>query len=83
MLRISKDSMPPGLNNLTTYTLLDEECSCRFGFSAKEIKSLFQRSHLSIDFEQVKNWYNGYKVGNLVMYNPLVDHLLYLYIGTF
>ncbi|WP_419241281.1 AAA family ATPase [Cardinium endosymbiont of Nabis limbatus] len=70
ILRVSKDSMLSGLNNLETYTLLDEEYSSRFGFSEDEVSSLFKGQSLSTSMEEVRNWYNGYKVDNLVMYNP-------------
>ncbi|TSJ80742.1 MAG: ATP-binding protein [Candidatus Cardinium sp.] len=70
ILRISKDSMLSGLNNLETYTLLDEEYSAHFGFSEMEVSALFKAKDLSASMQEVRNWYNGYKVGNLVMYNP-------------
>ncbi|WP_419241368.1 AAA family ATPase [Cardinium endosymbiont of Nabis limbatus] len=70
ILRISKDSMLSGLNNLETYTLLDEEYSSCFGFSEDEVSYLFKEKGLATSMEEVKNWYNGYKVGGLVMYNP-------------
>ncbi|UWW96806.1 MAG: ATP-binding protein [Candidatus Cardinium sp.] len=70
ILRISKDSMLSGLNNLETYTLLDEAYSAHFGFSETEVASLFKENGLGTCMEEVRNWYNGYRVGNLVMYNP-------------
>jgi hypothetical protein len=70
ILRVSKDSMLSGLNNLETYTLLDEEYSSHFGFSEMEVSSLLKAKDLSTSMEEVRYWYNGYKAGNLVMYNP-------------
>ncbi|WP_419241714.1 AAA family ATPase [Cardinium endosymbiont of Nabis limbatus] len=70
ILRVSKDSMLSGLNNLERYTLLDEEYSAHFGFSEAEVAPLFRAQSLSTSMEEVRDWYNGYKVGNLVMYNP-------------
>ena len=70
ILRISKDSMLSGLNNLETYTLLDEAYSSHFGFNEDEVSALFEENGLETCMEEVRNWYNGYKVGNLVMYNP-------------
>ena len=70
ILRVSKDSMLSGLNNLETYTLLDEAYSSHFGFSETEVSALFKATDLNTSMEEVRNWYNGYKVGNLVMYNP-------------
>ncbi|MBX9889906.1 MAG: ATP-binding protein [Amoebophilaceae bacterium] len=70
ILRVSKDSMLSGLNNLETYTMLDEAYSSHFGFSDEESKTLFDLQGLSIDFDEVRRWYNGYKSGDLVVYNP-------------
>ncbi|TSJ79812.1 MAG: ATP-binding protein (plasmid) [Candidatus Cardinium sp.] len=70
ILRVSKDSMLSGLNNLETYTILDKEYSSHFGFSEDEVSFLFKANDLGTCMEAVRNWYNGYKVGNLVMYNP-------------
>ncbi len=70
ILRVSKDSMLSGLNNLETYTLLDEEYSPHFGFSETEVAALFKEKGLDTSIEEVRHWYNGYKVGSLVMYNP-------------
>ncbi|WP_342264970.1 AAA family ATPase [Cardinium endosymbiont of Philonthus spinipes] len=70
ILRVSKDSILSGLNNLETYTMLDEPYSSCFGFSENEVASLFKANGLNTSIESVRNWYNGYKVGKLVMYNP-------------
>ncbi|AWN82281.1 AAA family ATPase [Candidatus Cardinium hertigii] len=70
ILRISKDSMLSGLNNLKTYTLLDQGYSSHFGLSEAEVQDLFTRKNLSTCLDQVKSWYNGYKVGSLIRYNP-------------
>ena len=58
ILRVSKDSMLSGLNNLETYTLLDEEYSAHFGFSETEVSYLFQEHDLGTAMEEVKSWYN-------------------------
>ncbi|TSJ80540.1 MAG: ATP-binding protein [Candidatus Cardinium sp.] len=70
ILRVSKDSMLSGLNNLETYTILDDAYSSHFGFREVEVESLFKAKDLGTSMEAVRNWYNGYKVGGLVMYNP-------------
>ncbi|WP_419241892.1 AAA family ATPase [Cardinium endosymbiont of Nabis limbatus] len=70
ILRVSKDSMLSGLNNLKMYTLLDQGYSAYFGLSESEVKDLFTKQNLSTCLDQVKSWYNGYRIGNLVMYNP-------------
>jgi len=70
ILRVSKESMLSGLNNLEAYTLLDEEYGSYFGFSESEVSYLCKEKALSISMEEVRSWYNGYRIGNLVMYNP-------------
>ena len=55
ILRVSKDNMLSGLNNLETYTILDEGYSTHFGFSDQETQALLKKQHLSIDFELVRN----------------------------
>ncbi|WP_419241082.1 AAA family ATPase [Cardinium endosymbiont of Nabis limbatus] len=70
ILRVSKDSMLSGLNNLKTYTLLDKGYSRHFGLSEGEVQDLFTQQDLSTCLDAVKSWYNGYRVGDLVMYNP-------------
>ncbi|MBX9889968.1 MAG: ATP-binding protein [Amoebophilaceae bacterium] len=73
ILRVSKDSMLSGLNNLKSYTMLDKSYSSHFGFSEEETKTLFEGQGLvplPLDFDEVRHWYNGYKSGDLVVYNP-------------
>ncbi|WP_250238833.1 AAA family ATPase [Cardinium endosymbiont of Oedothorax gibbosus] len=57
--------MLSGLNNLETYTMLDEEYSAHFGFSEIEVSSLFKANGLGTSMEAVRDWYNGYKVGSV------------------
>ncbi|MCP4150198.1 MAG: AAA family ATPase [bacterium] len=70
IMRVAKESIFSGLNNPGIYTLLSEEFSDKFGFTENEVESLlhmFQRSHL---YDDVKEWYNGYRFGSRVIYNP-------------
>jgi hypothetical protein len=70
VLRISKDSMLSGLNNLKVFTVLDEEYKQFFGFTEKELDALFADQELEKDEEKIRGWYNGYQVGGLTLYNP-------------
>lgn len=70
ILRISKDSMLSGLNNLQVYTVLNEKYNQHFGFTNKELDLLFIEQGLQKDEAPVKAWYNGYKIGGLTLYNP-------------
>jgi hypothetical protein len=70
ILRISKESLFSGLNNLKVYSVLNHKYSEYFGFTEAEVNSLFAQANLKNDPEQIKEWYNGYKVGDIVIYNP-------------
>jgi hypothetical protein len=70
ILRVSKDSMLSGLNNLEVYTILDKKYREYFGFSDKELDKLYQEQGLIADRENAKKWYNGYNFAGLQIYNP-------------
>ncbi len=70
ILRVSKDSMLSGLNNLEVYTILDKKYREYFGFSDKELDELYQEQGLIADRENAKKWYNGYNFAGLQIYNP-------------
>ncbi len=70
ILRVSKESLFSGLNNLEVYSLLRSEYSQYFGFTTEEVALLLQESHLDVTLEAIQTWYNGYQVGNTVVYNP-------------
>ncbi len=70
ILRISKDSMLSGLNNIRVHSVLSERYDHYFGFTDEEVKSLFSAGGLSQDLNQVREYYNGYRMGNAKLYNP-------------
>ena len=71
ILRISKESVFSDLNNLGVYTVLNYAFSDKFGFTEAETFSLLQTFGLGHQFEEVKQWYNGYQMGNSKnIYNP-------------
>lgn len=70
ILRVAKESIFSGLNNLVVSTLLDNEYSKYFGLLENEIKDLFNYYALGFQFEDLKNWYNGYYFGENIIYNP-------------
>lgn len=71
ILRIAKESLFSGLNNVEVYTLLNTQYGEYFGFTEEEVQSLLHRSGLDHDSQAIRNWYNGYQAGNTVIYNPL------------
>ncbi|MGN0263810.1 MAG: AAA family ATPase [Oliverpabstia sp.] len=69
-LRISKESIFTGLNNLQIISLLSNDYSEYFGFTQEEISDLLHYYLLEERQEELKKWYNGYRFGNTEVYNP-------------
>lgn len=70
ILRIAKESLFSGVNNLKVYSILNSKYSEHFGFTELEVDELLTKAKLSDKAAQVKEWYNGYQIGNTVIYNP-------------
>ena len=69
-LRISKESIFTGLNNLKVLTIADERFDEYFGFTDKEVKELLEYYSVADHYEEVKRWYDGYQFGNKEVYCP-------------
>ena len=69
-LRISRESIFTGLNNLKIVSVLDESYSEYFGFTQNEVDSFLEDYGITSKRDEVKNWYNGYLFGNTEVYNP-------------
>ena len=69
-LRISKESIFTGLNNFTSYSILNNIGNEYFGFNENEVKQLLEDYQLSSYMDEVKEWYDGYLFGNIEIYNP-------------
>jgi len=71
ILKISKESIFSGLNNIDTYSVFNYDFADKFGFTEKEIKEILIDFKLNTNHEQVKKWYNGYRFGQTEnIYNP-------------
>ncbi len=70
ILRITKESLFSDLNNVEIYSLLRKGYSSYFGFTEEEVKGLLSRSQMSDQLESIKDWYNGYQMGDTIIYNP-------------
>ncbi|MGE5344080.1 MAG: AAA family ATPase [Candidatus Omnitrophota bacterium] len=70
IMRIAKESIFSGFNNAGVYTLLSEDFNDHFGFTEDEVKIMLDDFQVSHMLEQVQRWYNGYRFGNKVIYNP-------------
>lgn len=69
-LRISKESIFTGLNNLNVYPVTDNAFSQYFGFTEQEVKKIADYYGISDCFETIKTWYDGYMFGETEIYNP-------------
>jgi hypothetical protein len=72
ILRIAQSNVLSGLNQLKVYTTLDEEFAQYFGLTEVEVIDLIKSKGLDIGkhLQNVKSWYNGYKIGGYQLYNP-------------
>lgn len=70
ILRVAKESIFSGLNNLEVYSLLSERYSDKFGFTEKETIDLLKYYSLDGSLTGFKAWYNGYIFGSTTIYNP-------------
>ena len=70
ILRISKESLFSGLNNLKVYSLIQSQYGQYFGFTEEEVFNLLQQSGLQSHSQAIRDWYNGYQVGKWTVYNP-------------
>ena len=69
-LRISKESIFTGLNNLETDSVLHTRYGDSFGFTQEEVEELLAYYGLSEQLEEVKQWYDGYLFNHFEIYNP-------------
>lgn len=69
-LRISKESIFTGLNNLEIISILSKSYDEHFGFAKEEVKKMFAYYHREDKMDIVKTWYDGYLFGNSEVYNP-------------
>ncbi|PID67097.1 MAG: hypothetical protein CR959_01945 [Fusobacteriales bacterium] len=70
IVRIAQAGIFSDLNNVDTYTILRKDYNEFFGFTENEIKKSLEEYNLENKFEEVKYWYDGYKFGDIEIYNP-------------
>ena len=71
ILRISKESIFTGLNNISVYPITKHRFSDKFGFTKSETKQILSDFNITKDLEEIKKWYNGYQFGKTEnIYNP-------------
>lgn len=70
ILRVAKESIFSGINNLKTYSILDDGYSSYFGFTEKEVKDMLRYYGKDDKYNELSEWYDGYRFGNTEIFNP-------------
>ena len=70
ILRVAKENIFSGLNNLEVHTILDNEFTEYFGITEEEVNQAVKDFDLEYELEDVQKWYNGYLFGDRKVYNP-------------
>jgi len=70
IMRIAKESIFSGLNNFGVFTLTDSEFNDKFGFTESEVETILKDFELFHRCDEIREWYNGYRFGEKVIYNP-------------
>ena len=76
-LRVSKESIFTGLNNFKVLSVADARYDEHFGFTDAEVKQLLQDYCLEGHLKETKEWYNGYRFGQIDVYCPwdVINHV--------
>lgn len=70
ILRVAKENIFSGLNNLKVYTILDNRFTEYFGIMEAEAGQALKDFNLEVEMEDMQRWYNGYLFGDVRAYNP-------------
>lgn len=70
ILRVAKESIFSGLNNLKLNSILEERYSEYFGFTKADISAIMQYYGRSDKYDEICEWYDGYRFGNTDIFNP-------------
>lgn len=70
ILRVAKESIFSGMNNLKTYSILDDGYSSYFGFTEKEVKDMLRYYGKDDKYNELSEWYDGYRFGNTEIFIP-------------
>lgn len=69
-LRLSRESIFTGLNNLQIFSITDVQFDEFFGFTDHEVEQLLEYYDLSSHYDVIREWYDGYRFGNVDVYCP-------------
>lgn len=77
-LRVSKESIFTGINNINIVSILSDSFGEYFGFTKSDVECLLEHYNLVHKADEMQDWYNGYLFGETVVYNPW-SSIKYLY----
>lgn len=70
ILRVAKESIFSGMNNLKTNSILDNNYSSYFGFTNEEVRDMLAYYDYEDKYQEICEWYDGYRFGNSKIFNP-------------
>lgn len=70
ILKVAKESIFSGMNNLKTNSILDNSYSSYFGFTNEEVKDMLAYYEYEDKYQEILEWYDGYRFGNTEIFNP-------------
>lgn len=70
ILRVAKESIFSGMNNLKINSILDSDYSSYFGFTKNEVIDMLQYYGYENKYQEICEWYDGYRFGNTEIFNP-------------
>lgn len=77
ILRVTKESIFSGMNNLKTNSILDNNYSSYFGFTNEEVREMLAYYDYEDKYQEICEWYDGYRFGNSEIFNPwsVIDYI--------
>lgn len=70
ILRVAKESIFSGMNNLKINSILDSDYSSYFGFTKNEVIEMLNYYGYENKYQEICDWYDGYRFGNTEIFNP-------------
>ena len=70
IVRVAKENIFSGLNNLYVYDTFDDAYPSYFGLTQKEVEEALKYYEIDFEIDKIKKWYDGYKFGGIEIYNP-------------
>ena len=85
IVRVAKENIFSGLNNLEVYDIFNPEYPSYFGLTQKEVEESLKYYEVDFEIDKVRDWYDGYKFGGIEIYNPwsITKYLKYKELGAY